>query len=379
MSQLMVINESMTNVSGMTGLRASRRPAGWEKKLADFLALAENHAGHATPIWQAKLYESVTSADFPALYADTIDRELLVRYKAIAPIMQPMMKMAKLTSFRDVKRFLDDGGVQSLQEVDELAPYLHREKTASEIIYGLKKYGRLTGFSWEAFINDDLDFFSQTSQDLAESAANTKERLLAGLFFDADGPREDFFNVSKGQGGVSALPLTRTNLEIAIQEMMGTKADGTPSGFRVNEEPILNVPRWLVVPPQLQLTAEEILSDAALISGTSARNTSENILARRSIQIIVNPWLSVITTTGTVGNTQWALFSETIKAGEMGLLTGHEDPELFMKVSGAAALGGGASDPFSGSFEDDSITFKVRMVQGQTQLDPRGGWASDGQ
>ncbi len=364
-------NEGVQSWSGFNGIRKMNRPNDWNSRLASFIALAENHAGHAAAIWQGKLYEAMSTGDFPALFSDTLDRELLARYRAIAPVMRPIFKQSRLMNFRSVKRFIQGTGAESLQEVPESGMYKQRDKTASSVEYAPKKYGVLTSFTWEALINDDLNFFDTTAQDMAESAMNTEERLLTNVFFNGAGVIDAAF----AQATNSALPLTRLNLEIAIQEMMGSIA-----AYRSDkDEPILNVPKFLVVPPALQLTAEEILSDAALISGNTTANTSQNFLARRGIQLVINPWMPVIITTGTLGATTWALFSDTIDVAEQGKLMGHETPEIFLRSSGAMNLSGGDAGAFAGSFDEDQIDYKVRYVQGQVALDPRGGWASDGQ
>lgn len=50
---------------------------------------------------------------------------------------------------------------------------------------------------------------------------------------------------------------------------------------------------------------------------------------------------------------------------EIGFLTGHETPELFMQSPNAVRVGGGAVDPMDGDFRTDSIDWKVRYVFGE--------------
>lgn len=363
-----------TFFDGAQSINGTNKPKNWNKRLAETLALVENHAQDGVMKWQRNLSEAMSTGDFPALFSAILDREMLARYKSLGPVWRNILKPSRLKNFNTVDRYIQGTGAQSLQLVREGGEYLRRDIDAGLVQYKPFKYGATTSFTFEGILNDDLDFFSDTSQDFAESAMNTENRLATSLFMGAGGPNGAFFNDSEsGQKGISTLAFTRLNLETAIQEMMGS-TDGFLSSAG---EPILNTPQTLMVPPALQLQAEEVLSPAAMIIGaTGALTTSQNIIAERGLTLIVNPWLPIINTTS--GNTSWYLFSGTVKPGEMGRIVGHENPEIFIKSSNAMSIGGGDSGPLVGSFENDEVTYKVRYIQGETTLDPRGGWASAG-
>jgi hypothetical protein len=59
-------------------------------------------------------------------------------------------------------------------------------------------------------------------------------------------------------------------------------------------------------------------------------------------------------------------------------LRGHEEPEIFIKEPNARRIGGGASDPMNGSFDTDSIDYKVRHVVGGRIVDGKATVASNG-
>ncbi len=82
----------------------------------------------------------------------------------------------------------------------------------------------------------------------------------------------------------------------------------------------------------------------------------------------------------TAGKTTWYLFSDPNVARqfiEMGFLRSHEAPELFRKLPNAQRLGGGV-DPMDGSFENDSVGYKLRHVFGGTTMDVKGAVVSRG-
>ncbi|HUM45207.1 MAG TPA: hypothetical protein PKI14_19850, partial [Fervidobacterium sp.] len=91
----------------------------------------------------------------------------------------------------------------------------------------------------------------------------------------------------------------------------------------------------------------------------------------------VNPYLPMINTAN--GSTAWYVLPDPadIFCLVLARLTGHEEPEIFMKSPNATKLGGG-QDPFSGDFEHDTIEYKVRHICGAAIADYRGSYASSG-
>jgi len=93
---------------------------------------------------------------------------------------------------------------------------------------------------------------------------------------------------------------------------------------------------------------------------------------------VVNPYIPVIATTN--GKTTWFVHANPNSgrpAMEMGLLRGHEAPELFMKLQNQVRIGGGGG-AMDGSFEDDTIAYKVRHVFGGARVSGKSTVGSNG-
>jgi hypothetical protein len=145
----------------------------------------------------------------------------------------------------------------------------------------------------------------------------------------------------------------------------------------------------LVVPPALEVTANNILSataielttDGGTVDGTpfpERRLLAANWLSRR-VRLVVNPLLPLVSTTN--GNTSWYLFASPgadREALAMAFLRGWEDPAVFIKSANARRLGGGEVDPMDGDFDTDSVAYKVRHVIGSARVDPKATVASNG-
>ena len=364
--------------AGGKPIRSMKRPAGWDGALAGFERLMTNADGLSVRKWQARVEEASGASDFTYLNADTIDRKLLAAYKTRPRVMRQIARLDTALNFLTAKRFAIDPLGAILPEVAERGPYEIDKLQDRRFQITCKKRGRIVPFSWESMINDDLGAYNRLPEALAATAISTEDYLLTALFWNNAGPLDTYFDVTNvGEDGVSNKPLTAENLAYAIQVMTGG------GKYAFNDVPIVNVPRYLVVPPALEITAQQLLMsmNVAYVFGgtiTPTQMPTANVIANRGIQLLVNPWIPYIVTTGTLASTTWALFSESVPACELDYVMGHETPELFIRNSRQDRIGGGSS-AFDGSWEDDTIAYKIRVTPGVTVLDPRGGWASDGQ
>ncbi|MBW2308515.1 MAG: hypothetical protein JRG73_16435 [Deltaproteobacteria bacterium] len=346
-------------------------------RLDVFNALMENRDQLPTHRWLYQLQEAMTTSDFPYLFGDSVARELLSHYKAVQPkMMQILRKRAPVADFRSIKTFRKSGYVtMRLQQVQEKGEYLAAEYEEDQTEYKLRKWGRQLDFSWEAFLNDDLGLFSQCAQDLAMAVRNTIEWFVTTLYWNAAGPIAANF----GNAAASTAPLTIGALETAYEAMIAYRHPDT-------NEPVMNAPKYLVVPPALKFTAEQILHSVQKMwlypesdEGGPFAYPTTNVISQQGLQLIVNEWQPFVDTT--TPTTAWALFSDPaqIAAGEIAFMKGHENPEIVMKKSDKVGLAGmGDLSSFTGDFATDNIFYRVRHVFYGAAVETRACWASTG-
>ena len=376
--------------------------------MADFLALMENWDGQAslsgTPVNEAAvarvidilankdhlprhkheylLKEVITTSDFPTLFGVAIDRQMLANWRAWVGDFRPYTKMTRLTNFNSHERHKVYGQDNLLPQVVEKGEYLVGDVGTGHYHIQLKKYGRQFDISWESIINDSMGAFSDIATRFSTAAQRTVARTATGLYAVAAGPNPLLYGAPiadvDGQNvtNLGGLVLTIANLQTTLQ-LMAAQTD--PNG-----EPISVRGVHLVVPPQLELTARAILTSALVQwtevgAGGGIPVPTANIVPQLGIQLHVDPYLPIIDTTD--GDTTWYVFADPSQGAaiEMAFLTGYEDPEICMKASDKVALGGfGGLSPFSGDFATDNVFYRVRMVVGGAQLDPRYTYAQDG-
>jgi hypothetical protein len=336
------------------------------------------------------IQESLTTSDFPKLFGDVIDRELMAQYAQIQPIWPGFARKTIVRDFRP-KHWLDLlGGRAMLDSVKERGEYPARTLTEGEYFLTVGKYGARLPLTWEMIVNDDLDSFRSAPERLAQAARDTEDRLATGLIVGATGPNTAFFTSAPASigpsGGVAAavgtVNLTVDNLAAALTTV-GTRRDS-------DGRPVVINSTVLMVPPGLKVAANNILnatlirfrnttgSSSTVPAGTSTQDMEVGNWLSGEVSVMVNPWLPVIDTSANSARTWYVLPAPSIArpALTMGFLRGFETPDLRVKADTGMRVGGGTVPAEEGSFDADDIQYRIRHVTGGTTLDPIATYAS---
>ncbi len=353
-----------------------------DAEISAFVNLLSNADNVPAHLHEYRIKEALTTSDFPELFGDVLDRQVLASYKAVDPVWKAFTKMSTARDFKDSYRFAITGGDQLLAKVAEKGEYLASEREEDKYTLSVDKYGRQFDISWEALINDDLGALKDTPERFARAAVRTEHRVTTCLYaYDqtttagADvhtfgGP---LYSTFAGEINKTSGALTIGYLEQGLEAMAAfTDANG---------EPIQNRAKFLIVPPALEMTARQILTSANKIYTGGAAGTAwptTNVIPQYGLTLIVDPYLPICSlinepTYTASANTQWYLFSDPkdIAALEVAHLKGHERSEICMKASDKVTVGGGAIGPMSGDFATDNVLYRVRLVFGGITLDWR--------
>lgn len=356
------------------------RPEGYEQKLAEVVNLLSNAYNLPAHKHEYLLREALTTSDFPLLFGDVLDRQMLAHYKATEPVYKAFTKMSTVPRISPQVggyRFSMSGGDGVLAKVAEKGEYLASDRVEKRYAISVDKYGRQFDVSWEAMINDDLDALKDTPLRFATAAQRTESSVVAAIYAnDAGGAFTHaatglLYSTLAAELNETAGALTIGFLEQGIEAM----AAFTDVGLN----PIHVRPKFLVVPPALEMTARQILTSANKMwtGGGAVAWPTTNVIPQYGLTLIVDPYLPAWATTkgtGASANTQWYLFADPreVAAMEAAYLRGHERPEICMKASDKVTVGGGAIGPMGGDFATDNIFYRVKLVFGATRLDWRG-------
>lgn len=356
---------------GETRVRDRRQTKKYLGQLVEASKFVEQVASGKRPMYHLK--EAMSTSDFPILFADILDRQLLGAYREIAPVWQNYIRRGTVPDFRNVERFALDGAEGRLPEVDELEEYPEARLQEARDQFKVRKYGRRLDLSWEAMVNDDLDAFRRNPERLARGARRTEQYQATTLYVDENGPRADLYTSGNGNVVPGNPPLTREGLEAALNLLNGFSD--------VDDEPIAMDFVHLVIPPALEVTANNILQATLFRQDVTGGQVETRNWLQNRLRLHVDPYIPRIAT-GPEGSASWFLFADPNDGrafAEMAFLRGYEDPALYERVPNARRVGGG---DVMEAFEDDSLAWRVRHVIGGGLLLNTGGEkatvASDG-
>jgi len=367
----------MEDWNGYVNVNDVNRPEGYEQRLKETIDLLTNARGLPSHKHEYLIREALTTSDFPYLFGDVLDRQVLAQYKATESSWKNYVRTStvpRLAPQVGGYRFAISGGDQRLAKVAEKGEYLASDRNESRYSLTVYKYGRQFDISWEALINDDIGALKDTPMRFAKAAIRTEQYTVVNQFASDTGTHAAgnlYDDATAGEINGSVNLLTIANLEAGLEAMAGwLDAGGSP---------IYNRAKYLVVPPALEMTARQILTSTTKMWSDNAAGPvpypTNNVVSQMGLQLIVEPWLPVCDATD--GDTAWYLFADPndIACLEAGYLKGHERPEICMKASDKVSVGGGTINPMSGDFATDNVFYRVRHCFGICELDWRATYA----
>lgn len=203
-----------------------------------------------------------TTSDFPNLLTATGNRILMPAYQAArSPVATQLARQRTVDDFRPVSlvKLGEFGRLQKVTESGEIKALTTGEAKEG---YSLETFGGMFNLSRKAIINDDLSAFARWAAMMGTAAAETEADQLVGLLVGALGlgpTMEDgdtLFHSSHGNFAAVAAPPnveTISDARLALRRQTGLDL----------VTPISATPKFLLVAPEQETTAEKVLAELA--------------------------------------------------------------------------------------------------------------------
>lgn len=276
-----------------------------------------------------------TTSDFPAILANVNNREMARTY---ATAEAPIRRLARGGTARDFRprTTVSVSGMPELLKVNEAGEFQYGAFSGSAESIQLKTVGRITAVTRQALINDDLGALTAIPAAFGAEAARYEGmelvRVLEANPVMADG--KAVFHADHGNLAAQAELLTAglATARLAMSRIKG------PNGQIMGM-----VPRYLLVPPELQLAAEQVVAEVAAAKVADANPFS-------ALTLIVEPRLT--------SATRWYVVADPATVDGLNYLhlEGAQGPQIDTRVG----------------FEVDGIEIKCRLDFGAGWLDFRG-------
>jgi phage major head subunit gpT-like protein len=283
-----------------------------------------------------------TTSDFGMALSAVALRLVREGYSA-AP--SQIRRIARETTARDFRaktsiQFREGG---TLEKVNEHGEFKRGTFAETGETYRIDTFGKIFGLTRQALVNDDLDLLATVPSRLGGFASAFESTFLAKLLESpakmADGV--NFFHATHGNLAGTGTAISVASLGAARLALRRQKG--------IAGEVIAVEPKFLVVPPELETLAEQVLGDI-----NAAKVEDTNPFAGR-LELIVEPHLNNVQS--------WYLAAGAAETAlEYAYLEGESGPQIETRQG----------------FDVDGTEWKVRLDFGGGFVDHRGIFKNPG-
>jgi phage major head subunit gpT-like protein len=259
-----------------------------------------------------------TGGGLSGVLSNVANKFLRAGFDAVDPAWRQITAIGTANDFKAITTYSLTGNL-TYEKVAPGGEIKHGQLGAETYTNQIDTYGKMLGLDRRDIINDDLGALTNVSRRLGRGGALKINDVFWSTFLN----NSTFFtagrnNVSTGAG--SALSLAA--LDTANQKFMGqTDPDGYPLGV---------MPKILLVPTALEVTAKTLMSSTNVVSGatTTPGTPSTNVWAG-AFRVVSSPYMSNSSFTG-YSAAAWYLLADPndLPVIEMRFLNGQESPTV---------------------------------------------------
>ena len=310
-------------------------------------------------------FANVNSSTMANMVANVLNKVIVQEFQEYPRWWEPIVSQMDFATLQAV-RWITLGGVGELPTVAEGAAYTELTWDDKYETSSFVKKGGYLGITIEAIDKDDTTRLRSAPRALAQAAWLTLSKSISAIFTASSGVGPTLsdsvalFHTTHGNLGTSALSISTWN---AARLAMRKQAE-VNSAERLGA---LTAPRYLLVPPDLEVTALQIMGSThdytyALSNGVAAPvnvagpdgDAEMRLRVARERVIVVDLWTDT---------NDWAAVADPRLYPTIGLGYRYgRQPEVFSVASPTAGL----------MFTNDTMPVKVRFFYAVGPVDYRG-------
>jgi hypothetical protein len=210
-----------------------------------------------------------SSTSFSDLLSDSANKTLLAAYNAVPSVARVIARALTAKDFKIHKGIRLTGDLV-FKKVENGGEITHGKLGEGSYSYSVDTFGRMIGLTRQDLINDDMGAFMQLPQMFGRGAALAVEQAFWALVIANTGTFFGSGNANYISGATTVLSIDGLSEAVqALEEQVNQ--DGNPVALQG---------KYLVVPPALKATAQQLYVSTNIIAGTAtAKQGASNIHA----------------------------------------------------------------------------------------------------
>jgi hypothetical protein len=238
--------------------------------------------------------------------AATYGKFLLQGYTAVEAAWDQIASIRSVSDYKTVTGVRLNGGFD-FEDVGPSGELKSADASDETRTIRAKLTGRMSSITMVDIVNDDLGALTQVPARLGRGAA---VKLNKDFWTEFQASNSSFYRAESAAAG-NALQISSLRTAVASYRKL-TDPDGNPLGI---------TPQLLLVPPELEMTAEELMGSSVLITGENATRGNVNVFAGR-FRVVSSAYL-------TSGTTWWLMANPAeLPAMEVAFLNGQRLPTV---------------------------------------------------
>jgi hypothetical protein len=227
---------------------------------------------------------AMSSTDFPILLGNVANRVLRTYYEAVPSFWKKFAREISVNDFKAISS-VQFGGSIGLEEILEGGEYKIDVLKEGGDSFGLKTWGKMIALTRRAIINDDMGGFMRSAEMFGRGAAEKQNAIVWSLFTANNGggrklaDNVNLFHASHNNLAGTGSVLSADSLNAARVAMTRQKG--------LKGEPISIRPAFLVVPPELEFLAKQLINSTIVPNSTSQANPLQGMF-----EVVVDVYLT---------------------------------------------------------------------------------------
>lgn len=295
---------------------------------------------------------ALSTTDLPGIMSNVAHKAMLQEFKAYQILATKLCSAGDLADYKEALRIrmTDVGELEIVPAGGEVPDTQMAEETATN---KAERYAKSFWLDEMLIINDDLGQFLRIPRLFAARGARLIDKVFFQRLLENPGQKDGYtlfsYKHNNFIGGADSA-LTLAALKAARAKFL--------QQVDANGDPIAVNPKYLLVPSDLEATAQELVQSALIVAGGDTARPATNIIAKWGLEVVASPYLQMSKYKNS-SVTGWYLFANPAEVDtfEIGYLRGQRVPTVERGQFDLQHFG---------------VGYRVRFDFGIRELDHRG-------